>query len=403
MQSYYRRPLPEGLVPFSSALGREVFAEALAEGGMGAFFALSEQFHTQAEPAFCALGSLVVVLNALSIDPGRFWKGPWRWFSEEMLDCCAPLEVVRERGLTLPQFACLARCNGAEVEWSRAETSSLEAFRAALRAGTKAGSGPFLVVSYSRRALGQTGDGHFSPVGGYCEARDLVLVLDVARFKYPPHWVPLRALWESMLPLDSETGKSRGFALLRAGALPAALLRVAERPADWEAEAVLLARALPEKLQAEPAPSVEDALVQVFRELPPGLRAAWERSSLTTPASLSPEHQALAENLFAELGASPLCERLRPVLRAEWGESLGRWAPEIAALLGMALLPGLLPAFPASLREELAFLAEPSPRAALTKQEVQRLRSQLAALRESSCCAPPLGEESGCGPSCAKG
>jgi len=34
-----------------------------------------------------------MALNALSIDPGRVWKGPWRWFSEEMLDCCTPLEV----------------------------------------------------------------------------------------------------------------------------------------------------------------------------------------------------------------------------------------------------------------------------------------------------------------------
>lgn len=38
-----------------------------------------------------------------------------------------------------------------------------------------------LVVSYSRRTLGQTGDGHFSPVGGYHAGRDLVLILDVVR------------------------------------------------------------------------------------------------------------------------------------------------------------------------------------------------------------------------------
>jgi glutathione gamma-glutamylcysteinyltransferase len=38
-----------------------------------------------------------------------------------------------------------------------------------------------LVVSYSRRALSQTGEGHFSPVGGYHEGQDLVLILDVVR------------------------------------------------------------------------------------------------------------------------------------------------------------------------------------------------------------------------------
>lgn len=64
-----------------------------------------------------------------------------------------------------------------------------------------------LVLSYSRKVLGQTGDGHFSPVGGYHPEKDLVLILDTARFKYPPHWVPLRLIWEAMLALDKSTGQ----------------------------------------------------------------------------------------------------------------------------------------------------------------------------------------------------
>ena len=32
------------------------------------------------------------VLNALHVDPGRTWKGVWRWFDESKLDCCKPLE-----------------------------------------------------------------------------------------------------------------------------------------------------------------------------------------------------------------------------------------------------------------------------------------------------------------------
>ncbi|WP_420829432.1 phytochelatin synthase family protein [Nannocystis pusilla] len=68
---------------------------------MEAFFQLIEQFHTQTDPAFCGLGSLVVALNALGVDPARLWKGPWRWFSEELLDSCLPLPSVRERGITL--------------------------------------------------------------------------------------------------------------------------------------------------------------------------------------------------------------------------------------------------------------------------------------------------------------
>lgn len=56
----------------------------------------------------------------------------------------------------------------------------------------------------------QTGTGHFSPVGGYHAESDMVLILDVARFKYPPHWVPLPLLWEAMNTTDEKTGQQRG-------------------------------------------------------------------------------------------------------------------------------------------------------------------------------------------------
>lgn len=66
-------------------------------------------------------------------------------------------------------------------------------------------------MSYSRKAVRQTGDGHFSPIGAYNRARDMVLILDTARFKYPPHWVPLAALYHAMSLEDPATGRPRGF------------------------------------------------------------------------------------------------------------------------------------------------------------------------------------------------
>ena len=48
---------------------------------MGCFFRLIEQFHTQGEPAYCGLGTVAMVLNALGradffVEPGlvRFAK-----------------------------------------------------------------------------------------------------------------------------------------------------------------------------------------------------------------------------------------------------------------------------------------------------------------------------------------
>lgn len=52
--------------------------EALSAGTMESFFPLSEQFSTQAMPAFCGLASLAMVLNALQVDPKRVWQGSWR-------------------------------------------------------------------------------------------------------------------------------------------------------------------------------------------------------------------------------------------------------------------------------------------------------------------------------------
>jgi hypothetical protein len=146
---YYRRPLPPSCLDFSSDEGKRVFAEAMRDGTMQCYFMLASQFRTQDEPAFCGLTTLVMVLNALNIDPGRAvrraavlcrvfvsvsvsvsvsipcpiqcvgicmcvacvrvcnyadggelcvvlllssyqWKGPWRWFHEGMVRIFSP-------------------------------------------------------------------------------------------------------------------------------------------------------------------------------------------------------------------------------------------------------------------------------------------------------------------------
>jgi len=69
------------------------------------------------------------VLNALAIDPGRTWKGPWRWFDESMLECCEPLEVVKSKGISMDKLDCLARCNGATTVLKYGDVISLDQFR----------------------------------------------------------------------------------------------------------------------------------------------------------------------------------------------------------------------------------------------------------------------------------
>ncbi len=218
-RTLYMRPLPDSLAALDSTDGRTAFQRALLAGTLEGYFRLAQQFHTQADPAFCGLGSLVCALNALGIDPGRRWKGSWRWFSEELLDCCKSLDEVRRSGITLDEAACLARCSGATATVHRAVSqANADSFRADLRTAATAADGPVLIVNYSRSAVGQTGTGHFSPIGGFDAATDRALVLDTARFKYPPHWMPVELLFRAMQERDVDTGEARGWLLLRKGA-----------------------------------------------------------------------------------------------------------------------------------------------------------------------------------------
>lgn len=302
----YRRPLPAGAIAFSSSEGRQVFAEALAAGSLDGYFRLAEQFHTQSDPAFCGLGSLVVALNALAIDPGRLWKGPWRWFSEDLLDCCVPLDQVRARGLSLDELACLARCNGAEVELQRGalEPANLSNFRAAL--SHSASAARVLIAAYDRAGLGQTGSGHFSPIAGYHPDRDLALVLDVARFKYPPHWIPVERLWRATHACDPATGLARGWLLLRARAEGIALgFSLRCEGVGWQTLAARL-RALPKELERA---TELNGIVQTVLPLA-------QHVELREPSA--PAHrEALAgarAALRAELAYSPIAQLVRPEL-----------------------------------------------------------------------------------------
>jgi glutathione gamma-glutamylcysteinyltransferase len=180
-----------------------------------------------------------MVLNALNHDPKKTWKGVWRWISEETLQCELPakcghtLDKVKAAGMNFGEFEALAKCHEVSISSYRAsrlddidgQQRGLEKFRDIVASTSHSSSAKaFVVCNFSRPHLGQTGDGHFSPIGAFHKERDLVLVMDVARFKYPPFWVGLKPLWEAMSELDAETGLPRGFFVIstRASALPSA-------------------------------------------------------------------------------------------------------------------------------------------------------------------------------------
>ncbi|KAK9733309.1 hypothetical protein RND81_04G059200 [Saponaria officinalis] len=124
------------LPPLNFLLHKHLFVEALANGNMEGFFKLVSYYQTQSEPTFCGLVTLAIVLDALSIDPGRTWKGPWRWFDDTMLDCYEPLEKVKVDGISFDKVVCLAQCNGARVDTYRTNESTKFLFQKYVKACT---------------------------------------------------------------------------------------------------------------------------------------------------------------------------------------------------------------------------------------------------------------------------
>lgn len=215
-KSFYRRELPSKLVELSSTEGKARFKSALESGTAEAFFPLVSQMQTQSHPASCGLTTLTTVLNALEIDPKRVWAHPWRWFAESLLECCLNMEAVKTSGITMDQLARTAGCQGSAVDTYRG--LSVDDARQLIKkcvTGRPDGSFEFLVASYDRGTLGQTGSGHFSPVAALDINTDSALVLDVARFKYSPYWVDVSDLVEATRPIDKSCGLSRGFMTFR--------------------------------------------------------------------------------------------------------------------------------------------------------------------------------------------
>ncbi|TPX33844.1 hypothetical protein SmJEL517_g03309 [Synchytrium microbalum] len=269
--SFYKRQLPNSCIPFNSERGKQLFRRSLDSGCLESYFSLSMHFLTQAEPAFCGLASLCMILNALEVDPLRQWKGVWRWYDESLLDCCRPLDDIKQHGITLPEFTCLAKCNGLNVTTRRPDETTKQQFIDDVKR-TCENDAEYMVVSYDRGSLGQTGTGHFSPIGGFDEAELMVLVLDVARFKYPPYWVKVDTLWEALHPVDTSTGKSRGYTILARGTKPyvsTALSQLAVNGDSWSRLSDVLFRQIPSSLVNLPKNTSLQGLISfIVSEIP---------------------------------------------------------------------------------------------------------------------------------------
>jgi glutathione gamma-glutamylcysteinyltransferase len=226
--SVHKRVLPSNLTALSSPQGRQYLLESITKCTAESYWNLTEQFVNQSDPAFCGVTTLLMVLNAMNVDPNVRWKGGWRFYGDEdvlLQRCCLNAERIRRVGITMEQFMILGTCHGMRINMKRPPPMSdgpcdknrffsLQDFRRDLRETLDSNlnhRNAIIVTSFSRSALQQTGDGHYSPLAAYHEDSDKVLILDVARFKYAPYWVSVDELYRSMQPLDEATQMPRGW------------------------------------------------------------------------------------------------------------------------------------------------------------------------------------------------
>ena len=201
--------LADGLIDTTSAEGRALFATSLRVD----FGQLSPYLIGQSRRAYCGVATATVVVNALRHPSIPLTQATF--FTPQVTAVRSALRVAFG-GLTLDELAELLRAQGLAVVVVHTAQTDLAAFRTAALA-VLAEPAQFLITNYDRVVLHQQGAGHISPVGAYDSGSDRILVLDVAVHKYPPTWVRAVDLWNAMNTVDSASGATRGYLLVREG------------------------------------------------------------------------------------------------------------------------------------------------------------------------------------------
>jgi hypothetical protein len=209
--------LPDNLIDLRSPQGEALLLETHA---LEAYFPISVAFETQKNQAYCGVASIVMVLNAVRAPaPTTPEYQPYSVFTQdnvlnEKTEAVLPRAILARQGMTLDQLGQILGLYPISVEVRHAASEGLEEFRKSASAYL-ASKDHFVVVNYLRKALGEERGGHISPLAAYDEKADRFLILDVARYKYPPVWVSTADLFAAMNTIDADNeNKTRGYVLI---------------------------------------------------------------------------------------------------------------------------------------------------------------------------------------------
>ena len=201
----------------------------LAMGGVGFidyaqdYFLIQQGYDAQMNQAYCPVATSAAILNSLRghielpMDPVY---NPYPYATQpDMFNECTNAHVIQKNahydgifaspgGLGMPQTKALLECHLHSNDWNVTAhhldpyVISIHDFRRDLQealANTKAR----VMINYDRKAAGQVGGGHWSPIGAFSPDMDAFLVMDVAKYKYPNAWISTSLLYKSLQTFDT--------------------------------------------------------------------------------------------------------------------------------------------------------------------------------------------------------
>jgi len=204
------------VVYWDSAEGKVMRARMPADAD---YWQLAPNFTAQITQSYCSVASAVTVLNAMPIaKPVDPTYAPYAYFTQsnfftpEVAKIISP-KTVLEMGMTREQMAETLSRQGVKAISIAGDTLTEEGLRTLLKKAL-GDDGQFVLANYFRANLGQVGGGHWSALAAYDAQSDSVLILDVAKYKYPPAWVSISILQQAIATIDTVSNKARGLVIV---------------------------------------------------------------------------------------------------------------------------------------------------------------------------------------------
>lgn len=204
------------VIYWDSPEGRTLRARIPADAD---YWQLIPNFAVQQTQSYCAVASAITVLNAMPIkkpiDPSY---APYTYFTQSNfftpeVSKIISAQTVLAQGMTREEMAETLTHHGVKTRSIAGDTFTDESLRVLLQTAL-GDDGQFVLANYFRGTLGQVGGGHWSALAAYDAQTDSVLILDVAKYKYPPAWVGISTLRQAISTIDTTSAKARGLVIV---------------------------------------------------------------------------------------------------------------------------------------------------------------------------------------------